>query len=103
MRVSPRLGFCARWLFFLLRNRTLILRHPLPPVLGMCKEVLTILVASTLYGDHLDVVNASGMALVLVGVGLYKLHRAKTDVASQPYDTVEMVPLIADEDLNSPY
>jgi hypothetical protein len=69
-------------------------------VLGMCKEVLTILVASTLYGDHLDVVNASGMALVLVGVGMYKLHRAHLHTAAaitapSPHETV---PLVTDVD-----
>ncbi|KAL7549059.1 hypothetical protein ACHAWF_012332 [Thalassiosira exigua] len=40
---------------------------------GVLKEIITIFVGVTLFGDHLNVVNISGLCVVFLGVFLYKM------------------------------
>ncbi|SPO39590.1 related to YMD8 - putative nucleotide sugar transporter [Pseudozyma flocculosa] len=40
-------------------------------VAGIFKEVLTIMIASTIFGDELTPINITGLCIALVGIGLY--------------------------------
>lgn len=44
-------------------------------VAGIFKEVLTVIVASTLFGDELTPINVTGLCITLVGIGLYNWLR----------------------------
>jgi drug/metabolite transporter (DMT)-like permease len=52
-------------------------------VCGIVKEVLTVLVAVLLLGDHFTPANALGLAVVIVGVALFNLYKYRRLVQAQ--------------------
>eukprot|EP00985_Skeletonema_marinoi_P014783 scaffold7526_cov66-Skeletonema_marinoi.AAC.2 len=54
---------------------------------GVIKELITILVGVTIFGDDLNVINISGIVVVFMGVFLYKamllLNNAEKDISNE--------------------
>lgn len=57
---------CEFWL--ILRSNAIVLM-----IGGVLKEMITILVGVTIFGDELNVINVSGILVVFLGVLLYKI------------------------------
>ena len=57
---------------FLLLNRTSVLTLA---IAGICKEVVTILVACVVYGDVLDLMNSAGLVITTICIAAYNYDR----------------------------
>jgi hypothetical protein len=44
-------------------------------VAGICKEILTVLAAIAVFGEHLGAVNGLGLAVTVLGVALFNLYK----------------------------
>jgi hypothetical protein len=68
-------------------------------VAGVFKEVLTVLVAHVTYGDTFTALSAAGMAVLLVGVGMfnYHQHRKRADAPASPGKAAELPGRSADD------
>lgn len=63
---------CEFWL--ILRSNAIVLM-----IGGVLKEMITILVGVTIFGDELNVINVSGIIVVFLGVLLYKITLFSAD------------------------
>ncbi|KDN52570.1 TPT-domain-containing protein [Tilletiaria anomala UBC 951] len=66
------LAFCMNLSEFALIRRTSVVTLS---VAGIFKEVLTVIVASTIFGDELTPINITGLCITLIGIGLYNWLR----------------------------
>ncbi len=78
--IAIAMVLCEFWL--ILKSNAIVLM-----IGGVIKELITILVGVTLFGDTLNVINISGIVVVFLGVFLYKatlhLNNAEKDVSDE--------------------
>jgi len=78
--IAIAMVLCEFWL--ILKSNAIVLM-----IGGVIKELITILVGVTLFGDSLNVVNISGIVVVFLGVFLYKatlhLNNAEKDFSDE--------------------
>ena len=63
--IAIAMVLCEFWL--ILKSNAIVLM-----IGGVIKELITILVGVTIFGDDLNVINISGIVVVFMGVFLYK-------------------------------
>lgn len=51
-------------------------------VIGMAKEVITILLAMVIFGDRLGAVNSTGLIVTLAGIAAYNAYRIKRNLGN---------------------
>lgn len=78
--IAIAMVLCEFWL--ILKSNAIVLM-----IGGVVKELITILVGVTIFGDNLNVINISGIAVVFMGVFLYKatlhLNNVEKDVSDE--------------------
>lgn len=70
--IAIAMVLCEFWL--ILRSNAIVLM-----IGGVLKEMITILVGVTIFGDELNVINVSGIIVVFLGVLLYKITLFSAD------------------------
>jgi len=78
--IAIAMVLCEFWL--ILKSNAIVLM-----IGGVIKELITILVGVTIFGDQLNVINISGIIVVFMGVFLYKatlhLNNAEKDISNE--------------------
>mmetsp|Transcript_9583 Transcript_9583/g.14784 ORF Transcript_9583/g.14784 Transcript_9583/m.14784 type:complete len:444 (+) Transcript_9583:95-1426(+) len=78
--IAIAMVLCEFWL--ILKSNAIVLM-----IGGVIKELITILVGVTIFGDDLNVINISGIVVVFMGVFLYKatllLNNAEKDISNE--------------------
>lgn len=80
--IAIAMVLCEFWL--ILKSDAIVLM-----IGGVVKEMITIFVGVTAFGDNLNVINVSGIVVVFLGVFLYKitLHLSNLEKENMPSDT----------------